>query len=142
MALKINWRVHKIPAPKSKNRILKILEKTERSRGFWTEERFLRAIENANGNAPCWFKGISRSTREEDGKGIDFVIHTTVGNIFIQIKSSEAGANKFFKKIKLKRLKNIIVLVIKIDYDEEKIRNMSFSLMKEKIDSFRKPPES
>ncbi|MDE1988584.1 MAG: hypothetical protein KGI39_02695 [Patescibacteria group bacterium] len=140
MARKNHWRAHKIPAPRMKKNILKLLKRTERSRGFWTEERFLRAIENANGNAPCWFKGVSKSTKEEDGKGIDFIVHTVFGNIFIQIKSSEIGAI-IFKKRKNKNLR-IIILVIKIDYDEEKIRDMSFSAIQEEIDSLKKPFES
>ncbi|MBU6430950.1 hypothetical protein KGQ29_01080 [Patescibacteria group bacterium] len=123
-----------------KKNILKLLKRTERSRGFWTEERFLRAIENANGNAPCWFKGVSKSTKEEDGKGIDFIVHTVFGNIFIQIKSSEIGAI-IFKKRKNKNLR-IIILVIKIDYDEEKIRDMSFSAIQDEIDFLKRPSES
>ena len=132
-----NFKVHKIPERKTNHRVLNLLRRTEKSRGFWTEERFMRAIENSNGNAPDWLKGISKATKEEDQKGIDFIIHTASGNVFVQIKSSEAGAN-IFKKRKSRNLR-IIILVIKIDYDEEKIRNISFPAIQAEIDLFKKP---
>ena len=120
------------------NRILKILENTQRSRGFQNEERFKKAIENGNGNNPTWYKGISWTTKKEDRKGIDFIVHTVFGDIFVQIKSSEAGAKKFLKKPKNKNFR-IIFLVIKNDYDEENIRSISFSAMQEEIDFYKKP---
>ena len=132
-----NFKIHKIPASKTNHHILNLLRKTEKSRGSWTEERFMRAIENSNGNAPDWLKGISRATKEEDRKGIDFIIHTVSGNVFVQIKSSEGGAS-IFKKRKSRNFR-IIILVIKIDYDEEKIRNISFPTIQAEIDLFRKP---
>ena len=131
-----NFKIHKIPGRKINHRVLNLLRKTEKSRGFWTEERFMRAIENSNGNAPDWLKGISKSTKEEDQKGIDFIIHTSFGNIFVQVKTSENGANIFKKR---KRNFRIIVLVIKINYDEEKIRNISFPAIQAEIDSLKRP---
>ena len=38
-------RAHKVPV-KTNYRVLKILENIQRSRGFQTEERFMRALEN------------------------------------------------------------------------------------------------
>ena len=78
----------------------KELENIQRSRGFQTEERFMRALENGNGSNPHWYKGVSRGTVEQDQNKIDCVVHTVFGDIFVQIKSSQAGANKFLNKIK------------------------------------------
>ena len=130
-------RAHKVPV-KTNYRVLKILENIQRSRGFQTEERFIKAIENGNGNNPLWYKGISQATKKEDRKGIDFIIHTLFGNVFVQIKSSETGAKKFLKK-RQNQHRNIILLVIKGYYSEETIRYISFLAIEEKIDSFKKP---
>ena len=115
MGSKRNWRKQKIPTLKDNRRVLKILGNIRRSQGFKTEERFMRAIENGNGNNPNWYNGISKATTEQDQRGIDFIVHTAFGNIFIQIKSSEVGAIKFLNKKQIKN-KNfrIVVLVIKI----------------------------
>ena len=118
------------------HRVLKILENTQRSRGFQNEERFKKAIENGNGNNPTWYKGISWTTKKDDRKGIDFIVHTVFGDIFIQIKSSEAGAKKFLKKTRNFR---ILLLVIKSDYKEEEIRKISFTAIQEEIDFYKKP---
>ena len=130
-------RAHKIPA-KTNNRVLKILEKIQRSQGFQTEERFMRALENGNGNNPYWYYGVSKATTEQDQKKIDFIVHTVFGDIFVQIKSSQTGANKFLNKRKKWHL-NIVLLVIKRDYSEETIREISFLAIEEKIESFKKP---
>lgn len=132
-----NFKIHKIPTRKINYRTLELLRKTEISRGLWTEERFLNAIKNSNGNTPAWFKDISKSTKEDDQRGIDFIVQTTSGNIFIQIKSSEYGARKFIRN-KKKNLR-ILVLVIKTNYHEEEIRSLSFSAMQEEVNFLKKP---
>ena len=100
----------------------------------------MRAIENGNGNNPNWYNGISKATTEQDQRGIDFIVHTAFGNIFIQIKSSEVGAIKFLNKKQIKN-KNfrIVVLVIKNYYDEENIRSISFFAIQAEIDFYKKP---
>lgn len=132
------WRNHKIPAKTNHRRVLKILENIQRSRGFQTEEKFMRAIENGNGNNPDWYNGVSKATNEQDQKGIDFIIHTIFGNIFVQIKSSEAGAKKFLNKLRNQNFR-IVVLVIKNDYNEENIRSISFTAIQTEIDLYKKP---
>lgn len=132
------WRNHKIPAKTNNRRVLKILENIQRSRGFQTEEKFMRAIENGNGNNPDWYNGVSKATNEQDQKGIDFIIHTIFGNIFVQIKSSETGAKKFLNKLRNQNFR-IVVLVIKNYYDEGNIRDISFPAIKAEIDLYKKP---
>ena len=139
MGSKKFWRIHKIPeTPKLNFRVLSIMRKIEKNRGFQTEEKFIRAIKNGNGDNPSWYKGISWATKKEDQKGIDFIIHTAFGDVFVQIKSSETGAKKFLKK-RQNQHRNIILLVIKGYYSEETIRYISFLAIEEKIDSFKKP---
>ena len=98
----------------------------------------MRAIENGNGNNPDWYNGVSKATIEQDQRGIDFIVHTSFGDIFIQIKSSQTGANKFLKKTKKQKVR-IIVLVIKNDYNEENIRSISFTAIQAEIDFYKKP---
>ncbi len=131
-------------ASKRRN-IFHLLGKTARDRGRWTEERFFNAIKNANGSAPDWYKDITKTKRKMDRKGIDFIIYTDKNygygeNVYIQIKSSDFGANKFLEQSKTKRAKyKIIVLVIKIGYGEEEIRNLTFPAIQAEIDSYKKP---
>ena len=132
------WRNHKIPPKTNHHRVFKILENIQKSRGFQNEERFMRAIENGNGNNPNWYNGVSKATTEQDQRGIDFIIHTSFGNIFVQIKSSEMGAKKFLNKPRNQNFR-IVVLVIKNDYDEENIRSISFTAIQAEIDFNRKP---
>ena len=132
------WRNHKIPPKTKHHRIFKILENIQKSRGFQNEERFMRAIENGNGNNPDWYNGISKATMDQDQKGIDFIIHTAFGDIFVQIKSSEAGAKKFLNKLRTNNFR-IVVLIIKRDYNEENIRSISFTAIQAEIDFFKKP---
>lgn len=118
----------------SRDYSIPILGKTERSGGFLTEDRFFNAIKNANGSAPHWYKDITKTDEKMDRKGIDFIIHTSYGNIYVQTKSSERGAKKFLKQAKIRKSKyRIIELVIKSSCKEEEIRNMSFSTIEKEI---------
>lgn len=139
MGSKRNWRKQKIPALKENNRrVLKILENIQRSQGFQTEERFMAALKNGNGNNPDWYKGVSKSTNEQDQKKIDCIVHTAFGNIFVQIKSSQAGANKFLSKMNKSHLR-IVLLVIKRHYSEDTIREISFTAIQAEINFYKKP---
>ena len=126
--------------PPTKTDILDLLESTGKGRGFWTEERFFSAIKNSNGSAPYWYKDIIKTEEKMDRKGIDFIIYTIYGNIYVQTKSSDYGAKKFLRQSKIKRSKyKIIVLVIKTEYREEEIRNITFPAIQAEIDLFRRP---
>lgn len=41
-----------------------------------------------NGEKPSWWKGIRYATPDEDGRGIDHIIETDVGDIYLQTKTS------------------------------------------------------
>lgn len=42
-----------------------------------------------------WIRSVRLSTLEEDRRGIDIVVETDLGDIYVQVKSSEGGANKY-----------------------------------------------
>ena len=65
-------------------------------KGRRTEDRFFEAMEVSFVKEMLeWVSDVCRASQKEDAKGIDAVIFTDVGKLFIQIKSSEAGAIKF-----------------------------------------------
>ena len=73
---------------------------------------------------PSWLLSIRRATGEEDLDGVDAVVSTTdVGDLLVQIKSSEGGA-AFFKDSEHWWPARHIVVVVVLPYDthEEIIR--------------------
>ena len=78
----------------------KVFRKVGRDRGRDKEDRFLKLFRYCTvpPGFPDWFHGICGATQEEDCRGIDAIAFTDVGKIFLQIKSSSAGVEKFKKQ--------------------------------------------
>lgn len=53
---------------------------------------------NTHEKRPDWLGDARGCTFEEDGRGIDVVVETDMGDIFIQVKSSYENAQKFRRK--------------------------------------------
>ena len=107
-------------------------------RGKNTEDRFFEAIRtSASAEMPKWFLRVRRPSLKEDRyEGKDAIIETTdVGKLFLQIKSSEAGAAHFRKGRHFQRNKFIAVIVIReSDTSEDilaKTRNVLSQLRQE-----------
>ena len=65
-------------------------------RGEDHEEKVLRVFAERTPDVPEWFRSIRKGTMKQDfNKGIDFVIETDVGKIFLQVKSSRHFAKEF-----------------------------------------------
>ncbi|MEK7642866.1 MAG: hypothetical protein AAB372_00210 [Patescibacteria group bacterium] len=97
-----------------------------RERGGQRENRFLAVFREHPRDAPEWFRGVERASRELDRKGIDAIIYTDVGKIFIQIKSSQGGKRRFEE---LHPRTHIIVIIIR-GYDlDESIRKSTYQLV-------------
>jgi len=79
--------------------LFKVFEKIGRERGFSSESLTENALKNLL-KSVWWITGFRKATDNEDKKrGIDFVIETTnVGDIFLQVKSSEIGKKESLKK--------------------------------------------
>lgn len=92
----------------------KVFRKIGRGRGRDTEDRFFRLFRYGKvpPDFPSWFHGFRSATQEEDCAGIDAVAFTDVGKIFIQIKSSWAGVQKFKKQQEQYHKRGWIFLVI------------------------------
>ena len=89
-----------------------LLGKIGNQRGRMNEQRFSKAISDFP-DKPSWWLSFRLATFEEDQKGIDVVVTTDVGKLFLQIKSSLRGKKKFENK---QRRFPIAVVVI---YDKE-----------------------
>jgi len=83
-------------------------------RGFGHEDMVFEAFSGLGEMAlPEWFRCIGRGTEHQDShKGIDFVVQTDVGKIFVQIKSSKYIADKFRLRQISRRYSRYIVVVI------------------------------
>lgn len=62
---------------------------------------------------------IRRATREEDHRGIDAVVSSDVGNLYIQIKSSRAGRARFESR---RRRSPVGVVIVRSGESPEGIR--------------------
>ena len=58
---------------------------------------------------PAWMRRVRAATRDEDRHGIDVVIESDVGKLFVQVKSSLAGKEAFEAR---RRHARIVVVVV------------------------------
>ena len=102
--------------------LLKVFRKVGRDRGKDKEDRFLKLFRSSRvpPGFPDWFHGICRVSQEEDCRGIDAIAFTDdVGKIFLQIKSSKAGVEKFKKQQEKYRKREWIFPIIVRDSDSD-----------------------
>jgi len=59
-----------------------------------------------------WIKDVRLANGHEDQRGIDLVFSTDVGDIFLQLKSSEVFAEKFRREQKQRKLRTHIVVAV------------------------------
>ncbi|HAT68307.1 MAG: hypothetical protein A2481_01890 [Candidatus Yonathbacteria bacterium RIFOXYC2_FULL_47_9] len=98
------------------NVVTRALKDISLCRGRNTEDRFFEAMRtSASADMPRWFLRAKRPSFKEDRwEGKDAIIETTdVGKLFLQIKSSEAGAAHFVKGRHYRRNKFIGIIVIR-----------------------------
>lgn len=78
--------------------IRRAFEKIGYQRGAFSESLAKVALKNLTESVD-WITNFRKADEKEDKKrGIDFVIETDVGNIFLQIKSSQTGKESSLKK--------------------------------------------
>ena len=98
-------------------RLEKLFYKIGCNRGDGAEGKFLRVFRQGSisSGMPRWVVYMYKAPDFEDRQGIDFVVTTSdIGKIFIQIKSSWGGAQKFkehrlYRRGKLKFVALVIV---------------------------------
>ncbi len=59
---------------------------------------------------PAWMTSARRATRAEDHDGIDIVVDSDVGKLFVQVKSSRRGKAEFAER---RRRAQVVVIVVK-----------------------------
>ncbi len=82
-------------------------EDEQLARGRANEQRALAILQRTA--FPAWMKGARAGTPEEDARGIDLVVDSTVGPLYLQIKSSVRGRDKFFEMGYPDRIRVVIV---------------------------------
>lgn len=80
--------------------------KARNARGEYNEQRVFDSVAKLGLE---WVKGARRATPEEDAKGVDIIVDTDVGPLFLQVKSSRMYSREFERK---KRSKLIAVVAV------------------------------
>ncbi|HEY1691121.1 MAG TPA: hypothetical protein VGG39_03115 [Polyangiaceae bacterium] len=80
-----------------------------RRRGKRSERHVLQALSLPS--RPEWMRSVRPATKEEDRAGIDVVVESDVGKLFVQVKSSQGGKARFEAK---RRSARIAVVVAKV----------------------------
>lgn len=96
-------------------------------RGFDRERLVFDAFSDRGARVPPWFRLIGMGTLEQDlYEGIDYVVQTDVGKIFLQIKSSEYYARRFREKQLARRYNRSIAVAVIGDHvtDFEEVRGV------------------
>lgn len=87
-------------------------------RGFGHEDLVFSAFAEKGVVVPDWFRFIGHGTETQDlHEGIDFVIMSDVGKLFLQVKSSPHFVRKF-KLRQLGRRYRAAIAVVLIDEDD------------------------
>ena len=76
--------------------IAKVFGDNARLLGREREEAVIEALTPSDDFAsPEWLRSVVHGTHEEDARGIDVVIHTDIGKIFLQVKGSGRRMERF-----------------------------------------------
>ncbi len=84
-----------------------ILGKIANQRGRTSEQRVLEACQLPG--RPGWMKSARAATRAEDHDGIDVVVESDVGKLFVQVKSSLRGKADFEERRRRARVAVVVV---------------------------------
>jgi hypothetical protein len=78
-------------------------------RGAHNEGRVLEAVERLATELD-WISGGRKGTEEEDAAGVDVVVETDVGPLYLQVKSSKFGAGSFKEKRRRPKWLGVVVV--------------------------------
>ncbi len=80
-------------------------------KGRENERKVIEAFETARVQTPRWFRGIDWAPQELDGDGVDFIVASDIGQLYLQIKSSDALADRFRTRQARRRYNRYIAVV-------------------------------
>ncbi len=98
-----------IVAPVHPRNLAQILGKDAKKRGRTNEARVIEAL--ALPTRPPWMRSVRRATKAEDHAGIDVVVESDVGKLFVQVKSSRGGKAAFLERRRTARVAIVVVHV-------------------------------
>jgi len=99
--------------------VRRVLGKLANERGAKNEDRVVEAC--ALPARPPWLLSARKATRAEDAQGIDVVIESDVGKLFVQVKSSRGGKARFVER---GRAHVAVVVVTHADSSEKVLRKV------------------
>lgn len=96
-----------------------------RLKGQLAEERVFRA---AIGLCETydWIFAARPANRKEDGRGIDIVVYSEWGKLYLQVKSSHSGARRYRDK---RPTAKTMVVIVDPDMDDVKVRNKTYEAL-------------
>jgi len=90
--------------------VKKLINRTNAERGRTVERAALASLREDGVQLPSWMQGADQATAEQDAGGIDLVIRSDVGDLYLQLKSSIGGARKFEEHGRRRRRIEIVVV--------------------------------
>jgi len=105
-----------------KKNISRIIGKIGQERGRRTEDRFTAAFKGVA--VPKWCHCVAPATPEQEGQGIDKIMWTDVGPVYIQLKSSRRGKQEHQRHYPRRP---IGVVILNSDDSDETIRQKALS---------------
>ena len=100
--------------------MVRILGGLAHERGKSNEARVLEAC--LLPTRPAWMKSARRATTAEDHDGIDVVVESDLGKLYVQVKSSRRGQAEFQKK--KRRIRVVVVRPSPADTPEQILRRV------------------
>jgi len=105
--------------------LFKRITHEEKSKGRRHELKAVAAFKAPFDDVPEWFLNIENASQRLDRSGVDVIVRSDIGKLFVQIKSCEAKAQEFKEKQRLgKYRKNISVAVIKEHFEPAEVRQV------------------
>jgi hypothetical protein len=86
---------------------LSLLGELARRRGLENEKRVINACKLKT--RPPWMQDVRKATPEEDRDGIDVVVESDVGKLYVQVKSSAVAKVAFQDKRRRARVAVVVV---------------------------------
>jgi hypothetical protein len=89
--------------------LAQMLGKDAKKRGRTNEARVIEAL--ALPTRPAWMRAARKATKSEDHAGIDVVVESDVGKLYVQVKSSPGGKAAFLERRRSARIAIVVVHV-------------------------------
>lgn len=107
-----------------------VIRREARHRGWLRELWALQALTDNPETIPAWCTRAERASVEEDKRGIDIVVHTDVGKLYLQIKGSTYAVDKY---LETHRKGNVVPFIVRSGATPESLRNdLLRALLKER----------